>query len=325
MRVLRAAEYLDIMGILPPRDSIAAESPMRIGLMFGGSDGSLAAAEAQARRAEQSGFSTLWLPNIFGLDAITAAAIAGRAVQRIELGTAVVPTYPRHPVALAQQALTAAAATGGRFTLGIGLSHRIVIEDMFGLDYSKPARHMREYLEVLTPLLRGEPVDYRGSEYRVKTGLAVPGAGRVPLLVAALGPVLLGLAGRLADGTITWMTGARTLAEHIAPTIGKAARAAGRGEPRVVAGLPIALVRDAAAAREAVAKEIYGTLPSYRAMLDREGATGPGDVALVGDEAALRAQIARLRDAGVTDFDAAVAAVEEGAEKRTLEFLASLR
>jgi F420-dependent oxidoreductase-like protein len=300
---------------------------MRIGLMFGGSDTSLAGAAAQARRAEQSGFATLWLPNIFGLDAITAAALAGREATRIELGTAVVPTYPRHPVALAQQALTAAAATNGRFTLGIGLSHKIVIEDMFGLDYSKPARHMREYLEVLTPLLRGEPVDHRGSEYRVKAGLAVPGAARVPLLVAALGPVLLGLAGRLADGTITWMTGARTLAEHIAPTIGKAARDAGRPEPRIVAGLPIALCRDAASAREIVAKafEIYGTLPSYRAMLDREGAAGPGDVALVGDEAALRAQIGRLRDAGVTDFDAAVTSVEEGCEARTLEFLASLR
>jgi 5,10-methylenetetrahydromethanopterin reductase len=300
---------------------------MRIGLMFGGSDASLAGAAAQARLVEQSGFATLWLPNIFGLDAITAAALAGRDATRIELGTAVVPTYPRHPVALAQQALTASAATNGRFTLGIGLSHRIVIEDMLGLDYSKPARHMREYLEVLTPLLRGEPVDHQGSEFRVKAGLAVPGAARVPLLVAALGPVLLGLAGRLADGTITWMTGARTLENHIAPAIGKAARAAGRPEPRIVAGLPIALVRDVGAAREAVAKafEIYGTLPSYRAMLDREGAAGPGDVALVGDEAELRMQVARLRDAGVTDFDAAVAPVEAGCEKRTLEFLLSLR
>jgi F420-dependent oxidoreductase-like protein len=300
---------------------------MRIGLMLGGSDGSLAGAAAQARRAEQSGLASFWMPNIFGIDAITAAALTGREVGRIELGTAVVPTYPRHPVALAQQALTAAAATGGRFTLGIGLSHKIVIEDMFGLDFSKPARHMREYLEVLTPLLRGEPVEYRGSEYRVKAGLNVPGAAPVPLLVAALGPVMLGLAGRLADGTITWMTGPRTLAEHIAPAIGKAARAAGRPEPRIVAGLPIALCRDAATAREGVATacEIYGMLPSYRAMLDREEAAGPADVALLGDEAALREQLGRLRDAGVTDFDAAVTPVEEGSEARTLEFLASLR
>jgi 5,10-methylenetetrahydromethanopterin reductase len=300
---------------------------MRIGLMFSGSEGSLPAAATQARRAQESGLATFWMPNIFGIDAIMAAAIVGREVERIEFGTAVVPTYPRHPVALAQQALTAAAATGGRFTLGIGLSHKIVIEDMFGLDFSKPARHMREYLEVLTPLLRGEPVEFRGSEYRVKASLGVPGAAAVPLVVAALGPVMLGLAGRLADGTITWMTGPRTLADHIAPAIGKAAHAAGRREPRIVAGLPIALCRDAAAARERVAKtfEIYGMLPSYRAMLDREKAAGPADVALLGDEAALRAQIGRLRDAGVTDFDAAVTPVEEGSEARTIEFLASLR
>jgi 5,10-methylenetetrahydromethanopterin reductase len=299
---------------------------MRIGLMFGGNDGSLAGATAQARRAEQSGFASFWMPNIFGIDAITGAALVGSQVDRIELGTAVVPTYPRHPVALAQQALTAAAATNGRFTLGIGLSHKIVIEDMFGLDFSKPARHMREYLEVLTPLLRGEPVEHRGSEYSVKTSLSVPGATHVPLVVAALGPVMLGLAGRLADGTITWMTGPRTLADHIAPALGKAARDAGRPAPRIVAGLPITLCRDVAAAREVIAKsfEIYGMLPSYRAMLDREGAGGPADVALVGDEASLRTQIARLRDAGVTDFDAAVTPVEEGSEARTLEFLASL-
>ena len=299
---------------------------MRIGLMFGGSDGSLAAATAQARRAEGLGFSSFWMPNIFGLDAIGALALVGREVGRIELGTAVVPTYPRHPVALAQQALTTAAATGGRFTLGIGLSHKIVIEDLFGLDYSKPARHMREYLEVLAPLLRGEPAKHEGSEYRVNVGLQVPGATPVSVLVAALGPVMLGIAGRLADGTITWMTGPATLESHIVPTLAKAARDAGRPTPRVVAGLPIALTRDVGAAREAVGKffEIYGTLPSYRAMLDREGAAGPADVAMLGDEHALRAQIDRLRDAGVTDLDAAIAPVDEGAEERTLEFLASL-
>ena len=290
-------------------------------------DSSLAGAAAQAQRVEKLGFATFWLPNIFGVDAITGAALVGHQVGRIELGTAVVPTYPRHPVALAQQALTTAAATNGRFTLGIGLSHTIVIEDMFGLDYSKPARHMREYLEVLTRLLRGEPVEHRGEEYRVKASLSVPGAGPVPLLVAALGPVMLGIAGRLSDGTITWMTGPRTLAEHIAPALGKAARDAGRPAPRIVAGLPIALCRDAAAAREQIAKqfEIYGMLPSYRAMLDRERVTGPADVALVGDEASLRAQIARLRDAGVTDFDAAVTPVDDGSAVRTIEFLASLR
>jgi len=298
---------------------------MRIGLMLGGREGSLASAVDQARRAESLGLDSFWLPNIFGHDAIGTAAIVGREVPRIELGTAVVPSYPRHPAALAQQVLTTAAATGGRFTLGIGLSHRIVIEDMFGLDYSKPARHMREYLEVLTPLLRGEPAKYEGSEFRVNLGLQVPDAKPVSVLVAALGPVMLGIAGRLAGGTITWMTGPDTLAGHIVPTLGKAARAAGRPDPRVVAGLPIALTRDVDAAREIAAKtfEIYGTLPSYRAMLDREGAAGPADVALLGDESQLGAQLDRLRDAGVTDLDAAIIPVDPGAEERTLEFLAS--
>ncbi len=299
---------------------------MRIGLMFGGNEPSLDAVIRQARDAERRGFASFWLPHIFGHDAITAAAVAGREVERIELGTAVVPSYPRHPVAIAQQALTAGAATGGRFALGIGLSHKIVIEDMFGLDYSKPARHMREYLAVLAPLLRGEPVDHAGDEYRVKTGLQLADARPVPLLVAALGPVMLGLAGREADGTITWMTGPETIEKHVAPRLTAAAREAGRPEPRIVCGLPIALTRDTAAAREAVAKSfaIYGSLPSYRAMLDREGAGGPADIALLGDEKALRAQVGRLRDAGVTDFDAAVTPVEDGAAERTLEFLESL-
>ena len=299
---------------------------MRIGLMFGGSDASLDNATRQARETQRSGFSTFWLPNIFGLDAITAAALVGREVDGIELGTAVVPSYPRHPAALAQQALTASAATDGRFTLGIGLSHKIVIEDMFGLDYSKPARHMREYLEVLAPLLRGEPVDHAGDEYRTKLSLDVPGARPVPLLVAALGPVMLRLAGRLSDGTITWMTGPATLEKHIVPKLGAAAHDAGRPAPRVVCGLPILLTNDEQAARETVAKQfaVYGTLPSYRAMLDREGASGPADISLLGDERSLRKQIDRLRDAGVTDFDAAVTPLEPGSAARTIEFLASL-
>jgi len=299
---------------------------MRIGIMAGAGDGSdLDALVLQAKRAEAAGFASFWLANIFSYDAITALAVIGRETRRIELGTAVVPSYPRHPLAMAQQALTTNAAAGGRFTLGIGLSHKIVIEDMFGLSYAHPARHMGEYLAVLGPLLRGEPVDHQGSEYRVKAGLGVPGGAPVRLLVAALGPALLRLTGRHADGTITWMTGVKTLASHTVPLLRRAAEEAGRPAPRIVAGLPIALVRDAAAARETASKQfsIYGQLPSYRAMLDREGAAAPGDVAIVGDEKELRAGLARLREAGVTDFDAAVAPLEPGAGERTLEFLAA--
>ena len=263
--------------------------------------------------------------NIFGLDAIGAMTVVGRETERIELATGVVPSYPRHPMAMAQQALTAGVASKGRFSLGIGLSHKLVIENMFGLSYDKPARHMREYLEVLAPLLRGEPVRYQGEQYRVAGGLQVPEAPCVPLLVAALGPVMLKLAGRLADGTVTWMTGPRTLESHIIPGIGEAAKKHGRPEPRVVAGFPVAVVADVDAARERVGRglQMYGTLPSYRAMLDREGAEGPADVAILGDEAQVRAQIRRLADLGLSDFQAVVMDVEAGAGKRTLDFLAS--
>jgi F420-dependent oxidoreductase-like protein len=301
---------------------------MRIGVMIGTAgdpQGGLDGLVAQARDLEARGFASAWLANIFSFDAIGALGVVGRETSRIELGTAVVPTYPRHPVAMAQQALTTQAACRGRFVLGIGLSHQIVIENLLGLSYERRAPHMREYLEVLRPLLRGEPCDWKGEEYRVQVGLQVPGASPVPVLVAALGPAMLRLAGRLAAGTITWMTGAKTLAAHTLPTLREAARQAGAAAPRVVAGLPIALVRDAAAARARAAQvfSVYGQLPSYRAMLDREGAAGPADVAIAGDERALDAALRQLEDAGATDLCAAPFDGEPGAAARTLDFLAA--
>jgi F420-dependent oxidoreductase-like protein len=301
---------------------------MRMGMMIGAtaaSDAGLDGLVAQAKALETQGFHTLWMANIFSFDAIGALGIVGRETTHIELGTAVVPTYPRHPVAIAQQALTTQVASHGRFVLGIGLSHQIVIENLLGLSYARRASHMREYLEVLAPLLRGEPADWKGEEYRVQAALQVPGAAPVPVLVAALGPAMLRITARLAAGTITWMTGPKTLADHTVPTLGAAAREAGRPAPRVVAGLPIALVRDAAAARARAAQEfsIYGQLPSYRAMLDREGAAGPADVAIAGDERALEAGLRRLEEAGVTDFCAAVYEAEPGAAARTTGYLAA--
>jgi 5,10-methylenetetrahydromethanopterin reductase len=301
---------------------------MRIGLMVGATDGPGGAIDgliAAVKRDEAAGFPNVWMANIFGLDAINALALVGRETSRIELGTAVVPTYPRHPFALAQQALTTQAASHGRFALGIGLSHKIVIENMLGMSYDKPARHMREYLKVIGPLLRGEGVQFQGEQYRVAAQLQVPGATRVPLLVAALGPTMLRLTGELADGTITWMTGPKTLATHVIPTLREAAKAAGRPEPRIVAGFPVVVTNKPDEAREKIAKAlvIYGQLPSYRAMLDREGATGPADIALAADEGALRRELAKLRELGVTDFSAAITAVEDGAEERTRAFLAS--
>lgn len=303
---------------------------MRIGVMLGasGGDDSIDAVVRTARRVEQAGLDNLWMANIFSFDAISTLSIVGREVPRLRLGTAVTPTFPRHPTAIAQQALTAAAATGNRFVLGIGLSHKVVIENMLGLSYDAPARHMREYLDVLMPLLRGETLNYQGELYRVGgLTLTVPGAESVPTVVAALGPLMLRAAGELADGTNTWMVGPKTMETHIVAHLTKAAEAAGRPAPTVVGGVPIVLTRKPDEARQRIAQALvmYGQLPSYRAMLDREGVDGPADIAIVGDENALRGEIDRFRNAGVTDFNAAIMAVEDGAYERTLEFLASMK
>jgi F420-dependent oxidoreductase-like protein len=307
---------------------------MKIGMMLGadGTGASLADVIGMAREAEDAGLDNIWMANIFGYDAISTLALIGHETSRIGLGTAVTPTYPRHPTAIAQQALTTAAASGNRFTLGIGLSHKMVIEDMLGMSYDKPARHMREYLSVLMPLARGEPVSFSGDQYRVSgvmtDGLAldIPGSTPMPVVVAALGPAMLKIAGELADGTNTWMVGPKTMESHIVARLTAAASEAGRGAPRVVGGYPIALTTNVDEAREKINEQlvIYGQLPSYRAMLDKEGAAGPADIAIVGDENALRGEIQRLENIGVTDFNAAVVDVEDGARARTLEFLASL-
>jgi 5,10-methylenetetrahydromethanopterin reductase len=281
----------------------------------------MTALREQLQRAADQGFASAWMSNIFGVDALTALAVAGCGVPGIEVGTAVVPTYPRHPAALAQQARTVAAAVDGRLVLGIGPSHRIVIEDMFGYDYGKPILHMREYLDVLLPLLDGQPVAVTGTTVRANIGLTTPNPGRVPVLLAALGPQMLRLAGERTDGTVLWMTGPATVRDHIVPTITAVAQAAGRPSPRVVCSLPVCVTSDPDGARERATQifAIYGELPSYRAMLDREGAAGPAEVAIVGDEDTVAAQIGALADAGVTDF----AAVEftggaEGARTRAL-------
>ncbi len=300
---------------------------MRIGIMsgHGRQDEDIDALIAKAQDFEARGFDTLWIANIFAIDAITAEALIGRETSKIELGTAVVPTYPRHPTALAQQARTTQSACDGRFTLGIGLSHQILIEGMLGLSYERRAKHMREYMSVLGPLLRGEKAEFRGDEYRVNLELAIPGAKPVSTLIAALGEQMLKIAGSMADGTILWMTGPQTIESHVMPAISGAAKAAGRPEPRIVAGLPIVLTENEDAAREAVGKILvhYGMIPSYRAMLDKEGADGPADIALVGNEKQLDEALQRLEDVGVTDLDAALIPAEEGAEERTLDYLQS--
>ena len=299
---------------------------MRIGI-FGGdtANGPIGTIVDAARAAADDGFASYWLPQIFGMDALTALAVAGREVPGIELGTAVVPTYPRHPAMLAGQALTTQAAIGGRLALGIGLSHQVVIEAMFGYSFDKPVRHMREYLEILMPLVQTGSVSFAGEMLTGRIGLDVRGATPFPVLVAALGTKMLELAGSVADGTVTWMTGPATIESHIVPTITAAAEQAGRGAPRVGVGLPVCVTDDVTGARERAASlfEMYGTLPSYRAMLDKEGAGGPADVAIVGDEDAVRAQVEHLAGIGTSDFVANPFGSSEE-RNRTRELLRSL-
>lgn len=302
---------------------------MRIGMMIGegaGESPNLDEIIQRAQRIEAGGLSSGWMAHIFAYDAMSLLALVGRETKRIELGTAVVPTYPRHPVVMAQQALTTQAASNGRFTLGIGLSHQVVIEKMYGLSYARRISHMREYLSILKPLLRGEPVKYRGKEYNVNMSLNVPGAASVPVAMAALGPQMLDLCGREATGTITWMAGQKALREHVVPRITTAAREAGNQPPRIIAGMPIAIANDRAKALEVAAKvfQVYRDLPAYRAMLNREGAQEPVDVALVGNPVTVKGEIKRLEDIGVTDLCAFVFHAEPGAFERTIDFLSSL-
>src|SRR5215216_5817249 len=267
---------------------------MKMGITVGlGARGerTIAGLTDRAGEIERRGFDSMWMPAAFSFDPITALVAATRATSRLEVGTAVLPTFPRHPVVMAQQALTAQAVLDGRFTLGIGLSHTVMMEDALGLRIERPAAHLEEYVAVLAPLLAGGPAAFHGERYRVNVAVDIVGAAPVPLLVAAMGPVVLRLAGRLTDGTVTSWVGPRTLDQHIVPTIRGAAQDAGRPAPRVAVGLPVMLTDDAVAARERLAARAawYTTLPSYRAMFEREGVAGPADVALIGDEAALDA------------------------------------
>jgi F420-dependent oxidoreductase-like protein len=299
---------------------------MRIGIdvmSSGRGDNAIDTLVSEAAAVRNDGLATMWVPQMMDVDALGALGVVGREVPQIELGTAVVPTYPRHPLVMASQTLTTQAASGNRLTLGIGLSHQVVIEGVFGYPFEKPVRHMREYLSILMPALRGEQVSFQGELLKASTmgPIKVNGASTPPVLVAALGPLMLKLAGQLTEGTITWMVGAKTLANHITPTITSAARDAGRPPPRIAVGLPICVTSDVEEARQRAAKNFarYSQLPSYRAMLDREGVEGPADVAIVGDEESVASQIELLFDAGATELVAApFGSPEERSRTRTL-------
>src|SRR5579884_953923 len=283
---------------------------MRIGLSGGGSN--IDRMVEQAKSAEAAGFTSLWYAGATAGDPLAVIAVVGRETTGIELGTSVVQTYPVHPLMQAQRAAATAMAAGRGFTLGVGPSHAPVIEGLYGLSYDHAGRHTEEYTTILTRALAGQAVDFEGEDFRVRTGARPPGtAAPVSVLIAALGKRLLRVAGQMADGTVCWMANARAIERHVGPRIRKAAADAGRPEPRIVAGLPVAVHSDLSEARKAAGEQFagYGVLPNYRRILDIGEAPGPAEAAIAGDEATVRKEIQNLFDAGATDVWAAIFAV----------------
>lgn len=276
------------------------------------------------------------MPQVPGyLDALTAVALLGQATTRIEIGTAVVPIQTRHPLILAQQALTTQSACTGRFALGLGASHHWIIDGQLGLPYDKPARLLGDYLEVLQAALSGPgEVTVENKSYRVHASVDVSDSKHTPVLVAALGPIMLRLAGERADGTILWMADERAIESHVVPRITAAAHAAGRPSPRIIAGVPVTLCRpDEVDAARAYASELLGHAdlsPNYVRLLEHGDAQDVGDTMAAGDEAAVLDRLNRYRDAGVTDLAARVVplgddiAARRVSRRRTEGFLASI-
>jgi F420-dependent oxidoreductase-like protein len=314
---------------------------MRVGLMVG-SDKERARADRlgglleDGQAAEADGFASFWIPQVPGyLDAMTAVALLGHVTDRIEIGTAVVPLQTRHPLILAQQALTTQVASGGRFTLGIGPSHHWIIADQLGLPYDKPAKLVRDYLDVLDAALAGPgAVAVDNESFSVHSPIDVTDAFDMPVLVAALGPTMLRIAGGRTAGTILWMADERAIGDYVVPRITEAAESAGRSGTRVVAGVPVALCSPSEVdAARAYASEVLGHAdfsPNYVRLLEHGDAQDVGDTMAAGDESTVLTRLRRYRDAGVTDLAVRVvplggdAGARRESRRRTQSFVASL-
>lgn len=280
-----------------------------------------------ALAAERDGFSTYWLAELptGGLDCLTVLTVIGQSVERMELGSAIVPTYPRHPLMLAGQALTVQSAIRGDLALGIGMSHKAMMAD-FGIDDDKPIRHLREYLDVLVPMIREGGVDAHGETIVGRGAALYPTDSPPDISVAALGPQALRIAGAAGVGTNLAWCGPRTVRDHIVPTIGAAAEAAGNPAPRIIATLPVGVTDDETATRDALtaATKMYMSLPSYRAMFEREGVETTGQLGLIGTEEQVADQIEHLRSCGVTDFGASEFGLHADDRARTRHLLSTL-
>jgi F420-dependent oxidoreductase-like protein len=285
----------------------------------------------QGERSERDGFTSLWYAYLLEGDPLAAMTVVGRATSSIELGTAVLQTYPCHPLLQANRVSAASAAMArAGLTLGVGPSHRHIVEGVYGLPFDHPGRSTEEYVQILAPLLRGETVDFEGEDWTVHSAnRMVPPGYPVSLLLSAMSPRLLRVAGQHAAGTITWMATPDAVATHIAPRVQAAAVEAGRPAPRVVAGLPVAVHDNVDEARAAAAKTTaaYAQLPSYMRIIERGGSADAASAAVVGSPTAVRAQLEALLEAGATDIWAGIFAVGENAEaseRRTYETLAEL-
>jgi 5,10-methylenetetrahydromethanopterin reductase len=286
--------------------------------------------------AEAAGMDTAWIPQIPGdFDALLTIALLATRTTRIELGTAVVPLQAQHPIALARQALSAHAIANGRLALGVGPSHHWIVRDMLGLPYDKPAAYTRDYLDVLNAALNGPgQVDIENETFTVHNPLDLGPVARLPVLVAALGPVMLRIAGERADGTVLWMADERAIGDHIAPRITKAADNAGRPAPRIIAGIPVCLCApsEVDAARER-ANRVLGEAefsPNYQRLLDHGDAKDVGDICAAGDEDAILARFRSFADAGVTDLSVRLLPIGDdrdeliASKRRTREVVADL-
>lgn len=299
---------------------------MKIGLYIFGASPSLTSLIDQVRAAAKAGLDSAYLSQVFSWDALTVAALAAQAVPDIELGTAIVQTYPRHPLALAAQALTAQAASARPLTLGVGPSHPQIIEERFGYSYERPVRHVREYLTALRPLLRGEAVDHRGETITAAGAIDIPGVQAPSVLLSALGPAMLRAAAELADGTVTVWTGPRLIGDHIAPTITQAARAAGRPAPRIVTTAIASVTNDPGGIRDQVASGLgfASDFPGYRAVLDRQGLTSVAETVIAGDEDTVARALTEYAAAGATELVVGPVG-DEPTWARTVDLLAALR
>jgi F420-dependent oxidoreductase-like protein len=314
---------------------------MRIGLMVGSDkersrQDRLAGLLDDGKAAESEGFASFWIPQVPGyLDAMTAVALLGQVTERIEIGTAVVPIQTRHPLIMAQQALTTQVACSGRFTLGMGPSHHWIISDQLGMPYERPARLVRDYLEVLDAAFAGPgTVAVDNDTYGVHSPIDVTDSFEMPMLLAALGPQMLRIAGERTGGTILWMADERAIGNYVVPRITEAAQAAGRSEIRVIAGVPVALCsHNEVDEARAYASEVLGHAdfsPNYVRLLEQGDAKDVGDTMAAGDESTIATRLRRYRDAGVTDLAARVVPLGKDADarrksgRRTQEFLASI-